>query len=77
MRSDSAKLKQDRLRQIAAFISKQPVSNISVEKLVAWIEVNIGLTAKKANEYIRTLALAYDWSLDDQWLDIAKSAVKV
>ena len=38
---------------------------VSRKKIVAWIELNIGLSKKKANSYIDTLVEANSWVEDE------------
>ena len=64
---DGSFTKTQRMNKIAAHIA--PIlakgEKVNNAKLVAWIEVNIGLTRQKAGEYIDTLISAYDWEFKD------------
>ena len=68
VRKDGSYVKTQRMRRIAAFIAKADGDKIKTDKLLAWIEVNVGLTKAKAKQYVATLALAFDWKEKDGYL---------
>lgn len=67
VRKDGSYVKTERMRLIAAYTTRflQNGGKININKLKAWIEVNIGLSPIKAGEYIDTLVSAYDWEIVD------------
>jgi len=70
MRRDGSYVKTERLNQIAAKVS--PLlgqgEKVNIAKLISWIEVTIGLTRKKAGEYINILADVYEWEVKNGFL---------
>ena len=67
VRHDGSWVKQERMNRISHYILNQfKASNrINLNKLRAWVEINIGLTPRRAEEYIATISLAYDWLIKD------------
>ena len=69
---DGSFTKTQRMKTIAKYIA--PIlgegKKINIRKLVAWIEVNIGLTKKNAGSYIDTLIAAYDWETKDGYISL-------
>ena len=72
VKHDGSFTKTQRMSRIAAYVAPKLAegATINIEKLIAWIEINIGLTRKRAEEYLNTLASAYDWNVKDGFLNI-------
>lgn len=72
LRKDGGWVKQERMNRITIKITKdlKAGGRIKVDKLVAWIELNIGLTKDKARAYVETIALGYDYIITDGYLTI-------
>jgi len=71
-RRDGGWVKQQRMNLIAAKISKalNEGAIVDLEKTVAWIEINIGLTEKRALSYIEKLAISFDWKIENGLISI-------
>lgn len=74
MKRDAAHLKQERMRKIASYVAPMLAEGqkVRITKLLAWIEINIGLTKDKAGEYVNTLASAYDWNVNNGFVTLEK-----
>lgn len=69
VKHDAAFLRNTRLtgirKKIATEISVSTSKKVNLEKLVTWVQINYGLTEKRANEYIQLIARAVGWSIDE------------
>ena len=65
MRKDGSFIKTERLAQIAKQIVKGFPEPVDYHKLVLWVEMNIGLRADTASEYITKICEAHDWAIED------------
>ena len=63
---DGAYFKSKRLQDISKEIAKRlsKGKKLNFEGFVTWIEFNIGLTDKKAREYIKLTCKTHHWHLD-------------
>ena len=72
VRRDGSFTKTQRLNKIAAHVAPKlsEGEKVNISKLILWIEMTIGLTKKRAGEYINILAGAYDWEVKDGCLSL-------
>jgi len=63
MRRDGAYWRRMRLKQIKEEIAKHMPNGVSVEKMLIWIQVEMGLTRKKAEEYLRLAVESSDFTI--------------
>jgi len=61
VRRDGAFVKTQRIKQIVREIARQPPGPVSLDRMVTWVEVNIGLSTRRALEYIEKACLAQGW----------------
>lgn len=65
VRRDGAFIKTERVRRIGKEIAKHSPKAMSLDRLMAWVEMEIGLTRKRAEEYILLACLAHGWVIED------------
>ena len=64
MRNDASVTKLERYRMIEKQIAAQFPSPVSIDKLVLWVKLNIGLTEARAREYICDVVAGKDWVMN-------------
>jgi len=60
-RRDGAFIKTERIKRIAKEIAKQAPKNVEIEKVLMWIEANIGLSPKRSLEYLNLACASQGW----------------
>lgn len=65
VRHNGSFVRLERMTQIAKQIASQFPAPVDYHKLVLWIELNIGLTADKASEYIEKICEGHGWVVED------------
>lgn len=68
VRHDGSFVKVERMVQIAKKIAtglSGPEHVISHEKLILWIELNIGLSPEKAEAYVKKICDGHGWVIED------------
>ena len=65
VRHDGSFVRLERMTQIAKQIAKCFPTPVDYHKMVLWVEMNIGLTADKASEYIEKICETHDWVIED------------
>lgn len=71
MRKDGAYVKKQRLNQVTAYIIGQAGKNrtpVLVSKVLGYCEIEIGLSEKKARDYIQKICDYYGYNLDVTWI---------
>jgi len=64
-RRDGAWIKAQRLKMIAKEVAKTFPEGADLEHVLLWIEVNIGLSRKKAQEYLAKVVAVKGWRIED------------
>ena len=73
IRKDGAFIKKQRLNKISKYVVKAAAKGpLSMKKVLAWIQVNVGLTPPKAREYLEVLIDAYEWIVEKNGLTVPK-----
>lgn len=64
---DTSFLRSQRMKKIAQFIAigLNKSEEVDLEGLNLWIEYEIGLTRKKASEYVKTVCGRKGWMIED------------
>ena len=65
VRRDSSMLKSERLRDIRKEMAVNLKEVVYTDKLLDWIELNIGLTRHKAREYVDLIVRSEGWVQSD------------
>lgn len=70
VRNDASTTKMERqimiAKKIAATFNANPKDPIFLRKLVIWVEMSIGLTRRRAEEYIAVVVDSHDdWVIED------------
>ncbi len=72
MRKDGSFIKTERLKQISTQIaismSMDSDKKVSLEKILLWIEFNIGLSREKAIDYVDKVLIVKDWGVKDGFI---------
>jgi len=63
VRRDGAFVKTERIKTITRQIARSFPGEIDIEKMIIWIEVNIGLSPGRAREYIEKACIVQDWNI--------------
>jgi hypothetical protein len=61
MRKDGSFIKVERLYEIKKAIIKGLPNPVDIDKLKLWVEMNIGLTPERAQDYIEKVVAASGW----------------
>jgi len=64
-RRDGTYWRRMRIRQIREEIAKHMPEGISIERMLLWIQVEMGLTRRKAEEYLRLAVESGDFTIKD------------
>jgi len=64
-RRDGSYWRKMRIRQIREEIAKHMPNGVPVEKMLLWIQVEMGLTRKKAEEYLKLAVESGDFAIRD------------
>ena len=74
-RRDGGFVRSERLLRIAKQIAIgiNQAKTVSVEQINLWIQLNIGLTEKRAGEYIDTVVRAKGWVLRDGYISATET----
>jgi len=62
-RRDGSYWRKMRIRQIREEIARHMPNGVPVEKMLIWIQVEMGLTRKKAEEYLRLAVESGDFTI--------------
>lgn len=67
VRRDGSFIRSQRLIQIGKRIAVglSEFKTVDVEQLILWIQMNLGLTEKRASEYVAVVVKAKGWVLKD------------
>jgi hypothetical protein len=65
VRKDGAFIKSQRLITIGREVAKHMPNGVPYDKIIMWIEWNIGLSKVKATEYLDAVIERYDWAVED------------
>lgn len=71
VRRDSAWLRQQRIQQITKRIALGIAKGVSLSGLTLWIQVNMGLTKPKAQEYIDLICESQEWEIEKGEIKVA------
>lgn len=61
VRKDASTVKMSRVSEIRLEMLKSIKNGISIEKLLDWVELNIGLSREKAQEYSNLIIRSEGW----------------
>lgn len=64
-RKDGAFIKLERIKQIRSVIIRQFPEDVSVDKVLSWAEVNIGLRRDTARQYLEMIVDNEGWIVSD------------
>jgi hypothetical protein len=65
MRNDGSETKTRRMTLIAKEIAKHFPGSVDLDKMLLWIRVHVGLTPKKAEEYLNDVIDSHGWISKD------------
>ena len=65
VRRDSSMLKAERLARIRTQMMMNLKDVVKIDKLLDWIELNIGLSRRKAKEYVELIIRSEGWVQSD------------
>ena len=64
-RRDGSYWRKMRIKRVREEIAKHMPGGVSVEKMLIWIQVEMGLTRRKAEEYLRLAVESGDFTIKD------------
>jgi len=71
VRNDAGSLKRQRLKDIKIRIAQTISKGVSLEKVLDWCEMEIGLTRKTANQYVKLINRVNGWIINSEGVIVA------
>lgn len=74
MRKDGAYVKKTRINQILKYMLRNKTANnkVMVDKVRLYAEMEIGLSEKRAREYINKICDLYEYEIKGDWIVLKK-----